>query len=76
MSASGPRAEMLTQSRCCRFASWKRTSDLRIYEYTPQIRIELWILVVLLARKRLTCGTWVTQWPTNLWFDPPSSRWS
>ena len=26
---------MLTLSRCCRFTSWKRTSDLHIYEYTP-----------------------------------------
>jgi hypothetical protein len=28
-------AEMLTLSRRYRFTSWKRTSDLRIHEYTP-----------------------------------------
>jgi hypothetical protein len=35
MSEMGPQAEILTLSGCCGFTPEKRTSDLRIYEYTP-----------------------------------------
>src|SRR5207244_613430 len=53
MSVVGPKAEILTLSRCCRLTPQKLTSDLRIYAYIPDAALLRSSVALAAAVKRL-----------------------